>query len=515
MPVGTDQAYTNEVLQKLEKSVNDAIKDKNGKRSPIVKSVISNVTVGAVDPTSGEIGDFPNKGKITVAYVEFAHRRGESTTDYMARIRDAVRGIPGAEVTVDKEQGGPPLPKPIVIDIVGDNLDSLVVTSEKLKRFVQGRRIAGIEELRSDFQARNPEIVFNLDRERMNREGINTFQVVNNLRTAVFGKEISRFRDQNDDYKITLRLNEAQRENIDAVRNMPIVYRDMGMGGVVRQVPVSSFADIQYNTTYGGIKRKNQKRIITLSSNVLTGYNANEVVAEIQRELNNYNAPSGISIKMGGQQEDMAETMGFLGNAFLISVALIFLLLVMQFNSLSRTIIILSEVIFSIVGVMLGLAIFRTDFSIAISGIGIVALAGIVVRNGILLVEFMDLMLKEGMQPHDAIIEAGRTRMTPVLLTAIAAILGLIPLAVGLNIDFATLFSELNPHIFFGGDSAAFWGPLAWTMIYGLSFATFLTLILVPVLMLLSFRLKAWIRRKRGKEPEVFVEQKEIAFAEN
>jgi multidrug efflux pump len=165
--------------------------------------------------------------------------------------------------------------------------------------------------------------------------------------------------------------------------------------------------------------------------------------------------------------------------------------------------------------VMLGLAIFKTDFSIAISGIGIVALAGIVVRNGILLVEFMDLMLKEGMQPHEAIIEAGRTRMTPVLLTAIAAILGLIPLAVGLNIDFGTLFSELNPHIFFGGDSAAFWGPLAWTMIYGLSFATFLTLILVPVLMLLSFRLKAWIRRKRGKEPEVFVEQKEIAFAEN
>jgi multidrug efflux pump len=515
MPVGTDQAYTNEVLAKLEKNVNEALKDKNGKRTPIVKSVISNVTVGAVDPTSGEIGEFPNKGKITVAYVEFAHRHGESTVEYMQRIRDAVRGIPGAEVTVDKEQGGPPLPKPIVIDIVGDNLDSLVVTSERVKHFIQDRRIAGIEELRSDFQARNPEIVFNLDRERMNREGINTFQVVNNLRTAVFGKEISRFRDQNDDYKITLRLNEAQRGNIDAVRNMPIVYRDMGMGGMVRQVPVSAFADIQYNTTYGGIKRKNQKRIITLSSNVLTGYNANEVVAEIQRELNNYHAPAGISIKMGGQQEDMAETMGFLGNAFLISVALIFLLLVMQFNSLSRTVIILSEVIFSIIGVMLGIAIFQTDFSIAISGIGIVALAGIVVRNGILLVEFMDLMLKEGMQPQEAIIEAGRTRMTPVLLTAIAAILGLIPLAVGLNIDFGTLFSELNPHIFFGGDSAAFWGPLAWTMIYGLSFATFLTLILVPVLMLLSFRLKAWIRRKRGKEPQVFVEQKEIAFAEN
>ena len=521
MPVGTDQAYTNEVLAKLEKNVNEALKDETGKRTSIVKSVISNVTVGAVDPTSGEIGDFPNKGKITVAYVEFAHRNGESTVKYMEKIRDAVKGVPGAEVTVDKEQGGPPLPKPIVIDITGDNLDSLVATSESVKKYLKDKRIAGVEELRSDFQSRNPEIVFDLDRERMNREGINTFQVVNNLRTAVFGKEISRFRDQNDDYKITLRLNEDQRGNIDAVRNMPIVYRDMGMGGVVRQVPVSSFADIQYNTTYGGIKRKDQKRIITLSSNVLTGFNPNEVVADIQRELDNFNAPAGVSIKMGGQQEDMAETMGFLGNAFLISIALIFLLLVMQFNSLSRTIIILSEVIFSIVGVMLGLAIFRTDFSIAISGIGIVALAGIVVRNGILLVEFMDLMLKEGMAPHDAIIEAGRTRMTPVLLTAIAAILGLIPLAIGLNIDFGALFSELNPHIFIGGDSADFWAPLAWTMIYGLSFATFLTLILVPVLMLLSFRFKDWLKRKGNKLSEKMKEEGELkeheepSFVEN
>ncbi|HRO42372.1 MAG TPA: efflux RND transporter permease subunit [Flavipsychrobacter sp.] len=499
MPVGTDQAYTNEVLQELEKKVNDALKDDSGKRTPIVKSVISNVTVGAVDPNSGEIGDFPNKGKITVAYVKFSERKGESTVRYMERIRDAVRGVPGAEVTVDKEQGGPPLPKPIVVDITGDNLDSLVATSESLKRYLEKKNIAGVEELRSDFQVRNPEITFNIDRERMNREGINTFTIVNNLRTAVFGKEISRFRDQNDDYKITLRLNEEQRGNIDAVRNMPIVYRDMGMGGVVRQVPVSAFADVQYSTTYGGIKRKDQKRIITLSSNVLTDFNPNEVVADIQRELNNYKAPSGVSIKMGGQQEDMAETMGFLGNAFMISIALIFLLLVIQFNSLSRTLIILSEVIFSIIGVMLGLGIFRTDFSIAISGIGIVALAGIVVRNGILLVEFIDIMLKEGASPYDAIVEAGRTRMTPVLLTAIAAILGLIPLAIGLNIDFGALFSELNPHIYIGGDSADFWAPLAWTMIFGLSFATFLTLIIVPVLMLLSFRFKAWLKAKTTK----------------
>lgn len=500
MPVGTDQAYTNEVLGKLEKRVYKAldIDLEHNKKNDIVKSVISNVTVGAIDPNSGEVGDFPNKGKITVAYVEFAKRHGKSTSEYMERIRAAVQDVPGAEVTVDKESGGPPLPKPIVIDITGDNLDSLISTSERLKRFLEAKQIAGVEELRSDFQANKPEIVFDMDRERMNTEGITTGQVAGGLRTAVFGKEISRFRDDNDDYPITLRLMPGQREDVDAIRNMPIVYRDMGMGGVVRQVPVSSFADVHYGSTYGGIKRKDMKRIISLSSNVLGGFNENEVVKAIGAEVANFKAPTGIIIKMGGQQEDQAETMSFLGGAMGIAVLLIFLILIMQFNSLSRTLIIMSEIIFSVFGVLLGVGIFKINFSIVMSGIGIVALAGIVVRNGILLVEFMDLMLKEGMEPYDAILEAGRTRMTPVILTATAAILGLIPLAVGLNIDFATLFSELNPHIFFGGDNVAFWGPLAWTMIYGLSFATFLTLIIVPVMCLLSFRLKAWIKRKRA-----------------
>ncbi|MCD6064231.1 MAG: efflux transporter permease subunit [Flavipsychrobacter sp.] len=459
--------------------------------------MISNVTVGAVDPTSGEVGNFPNKGRITVAFVKFAERNGESTTKYLEKVRAAVKGVPGAEVTVDKEQGGPPLPKPIVVEITGDNLDSLIATSDRVKKYIESKNVAGVEELRSDFQANKPEIVFDLDRERMNSEGISTGQVVMNLRTAVFGEEISRFRDANDDYPITLRLQKDQRENIEAVRNMPMVFRDMGMGGVVREVPVSSFANIYYDNTYGGIKRLDQKRIITLSSNVLTGFNPNEVVAAIQEELNNYNTPAGINIRMGGQQEEQAETGAFLGNAMLISMGLIFLILIMQFNSFSRTVIIMSEILFSIFGVFLGVGIFKNDFSIVMSGIGIVALAGIVVRNGILLVEFMDLMLSQGMSNYDAIVEAGRTRMTPVLLTATAAILGLIPLGVGLNMDFAALFSEFNPHLYFGGDSVAFWGPLAWTMIYGLSFATFLTLIIVPVMCLLAFRAKDWVSNKR------------------
>lgn len=499
MPVGTDQAYTNQVLEKLEHRVTDVlgIDYKEGKKNPIVKSVIANVTIGAVDPSSGEVGNFPNKGRVEVAFVEYAKRNGVSTREYLTKIREAVKGIPGAVVTVDQESGGPPLPKPIVVDIVGDNLDTLIAVSERLNKFLVDKRIAGVEELRSDFQADKPEIVFDLNRERMNNESISTGQVVMALRTAVFGKEISRFRDANDDYPITLRVKKEQRENIDAVRNMPVLFRDMGMGGIIREVPMSAFADVKYSETYGGIKRKDLKRIISLQSNVLAGYNENEVVQAVGREVANFNTPSGITITMGGQQEEQAETGAFLGRAMMISMGLIFLLLIMQFNSLSRTVVIMSEIIFSIIGVFLGVSIFGTDFSIVMSGIGIVALAGIVVRNGILLIEFMDLMLKEGMTPYDAIVEAGRTRMTPVVLTATAAILGLIPLGVGLNIDFESLFTHLNPHIFFGGDNVAFWGPLAWTMIYGLSFATFLTLILVPVMMLLSFRFKAWLSKQK------------------
>jgi multidrug efflux pump subunit AcrB len=499
MPVGTDQAYTNTVLTRLENQVSQALIDpKTGKITPIVKSIIANVTVDAVDPSSGEVGNFPNKGRITVAFKEFSERHGVSSADYMERIRRVVNGIPGAVVTVDKEQGGPPLAKPIVIDITGDNLDSLIVTSEKLKRFIKSKQIPGVEELRSDFQANKPEIVFDLDRERMNSNSINTGQVAAGLRTAVFGKEVSRFRDENDDYPITLRLAKAQREEVSAIQNMPITFRDMGLGGAIRTVPVSSFANVRYATTYGGIKRKDQKRIISLSSNVIGGFNEQEVVQAVQRELNGFPVPADMTIKMGGQQEDQAETVGFLANAMLISICLIFLLLIIQFNSFSRTLIIMAEIIFSWFGVFLGMSIFRTTFSFVMSGIGMVALAGIVVRNGILLVEFMDLMLKDGMSPIEAIIESGRTRMTPVILTATAAILGLIPLAVGLNIDFASLFSELNPHIYFGGDSQVFWGPLAWTMIYGLSFATFLTLIVVPVMCLISFRIKGWLNRKLG-----------------
>ena len=486
LPVGTDQSYTNEVIRDVENRVTKVV----GKDNPVVSSIISNVTVGVTDPQDEDQGKYSNRGKVSVAFVEFGKRNGVNTSQYLDKIREGVKGIPGAEISVTKEQSGPPTAKPISIEITGDNLDSLVSASVRLKKYLDQKNVAGVEELKSDFQNNKPEILFDIDRERANREGISTGQVAMELRTALYGKEISKFRDVKDDYEINVRAREDQRNNLDILKNMSVTYRDMGMGGMIRQVPLSSFADIKYINTYGGIKRKQQKRIIILSSNVLGDYNPNEVVSNIQREIDQFKTPTGVTIKMAGEQEEQLETVKFLGVALLVSFGLILMILVTQFNSISKPIIILSEIFFSIIGVLLGITIFKMTMSTVMMGVGIIALAGIVVRNGILLVEFADLMVSQGMNTFDAVLEAGRTRMTPVLLTALATILGLIPLAVGLNMDFALLLTEFHPHIYFGGDNVAFWGPLSWTMIFGLIFATFLTLILVPVMYLLVSNLK-------------------------
>jgi multidrug efflux pump subunit AcrB len=301
----------------------------------------------------------------------------------------------------------------------------------------------------------------------------------------------------NDDYPIQLRLKESQRNDINTLINLPITFRDMATGGQVRQVPLSSIAKVGYTNSYAGIKRIDQKRVISISSNVLTGANPNEIVAAIQESLASFDKPDEVGIKMTGEQENQKETTDFLGVAAMVAFGLIFMILVIQFNSTSKPLIIMAEILFSIIGVLIGFSLFKMEISIVMSGVGVLALAGIVVRNGILLVEFTDLLIAQGMELKPAIIEAAKTRMTPVLLTAMAATLGLIPLAFGFNINFVTLFSEFNPHIFFGGDNVAFWGPLSWTMIFGLIFGTFLTLFLVPVMYLFVAKIKERVYKSK------------------
>lgn len=495
LPVGTDQAYTDSVTKVLESKVYAVIGEKND----AVKSVIASVGENVTDPSDQDQGYYANKSKIEVAFVEFSKRHGASTVKYLDQIREAVKiVVPGAEITVSQEQGGPPVGKPISIEITGDDLTAIAQTSKNLKRYLDSLRIDGVEELKSDLQDSKPQITFDIDREHMNRLGIFTGSVGSEINMAVLGREVSKYRDLNDEYKIMLRYKQDQRYDVSLLNSIRVVYRDMGMGGIIRSVPVASFASIKYDNTYGVIKRKNQKRIVTISSNLLTDYQSREaeVVSNVMTAVKQFPKTDGVDIKFGGSQEEQAETTSFLGNALLISLGLIFIILVIQFNSIGKPIIILSEILFSIIGVLLGFALFKMSFSIVMTGIGIVALAGIVVRNGILLIEFAEMLREQGVGPYEAIVEAGRTRMTPVLLTATATSLGLIPLAIGLNLDFVTLFTEFNPHIFIGGDSTSFWGPLSWTMIFGLMFATFLTLFLVPVMYLMSENLKARIFKK-------------------
>ncbi len=486
LPVGTDPAKTNKVMLQVEQKVNEVLGDSN----KIVKSVITNVTKGTTDPQDQDQGDYPNRGKIAISFVDFEKRDGESTAAILSSLQNLHWSIPGAEINVTKEQSGPPVSKPINIEVRGDDFNELVVNAVNLKHFLDDQKIAGVENIKSDFESNKPEIVFNIDRERANREGISSGAIAMEIRNAVFGLEASKFRDEKDQYPIQIRYQYDQRNNIEALRNLKITFRDMNMGGVLRSVPMSAFCDIQYSNTYGSIKRKMQKRVITLSSGVTAGNNENEVAANVQKAIKGFSPTGKIEVKMTGQQEEQAETGAFLGGAMLSSLGLILLILVVQFASIGKPFIILTEIFFSIIGVLIGTALFKMDMSIVMTGVGVIALAGIVVRNGILLVEFAEKQREEGSSLWEATVDAGRTRMTPVILTATAAILGLIPLAVGLNIDFETLLAHGNPHIYFGGDSVVFWGPLAWTMIFGLAFATFLTLLLVPAMYLIAERLK-------------------------
>ena len=487
LPVGTDPAKTNVVMQMVEKKVNSVLGDSN----KLVKSIITNVTKQTNDPQDQDQNDYPNRGKIAISFVDFSEREGKSTMDYLIKLQHLRWNIPGADIIVSQEQAGPPVSKPINIEIRGDKFDDLVNNSIRLKRYLDEQKIPGVDNLKSDFESNKPEIVFNIDRERANREGISTYIIAAEIRNAVFGiDKPSKFRDANDEYPIQIRYQYDQRNNIEALRNLKISFIDMNMGGILRSVPLSAFCDIQYSNTYGGIKRKMQKRVISLSSNASAGFNENEVAAAVQKAMDGYKKQGNVEIAMTGSKEEQAETGAFLGRAMLISLGLILMILVTQFNSVGKPFIILSEIFFSIIGVLIGTALFKMNMSIVMTGIGIVALAGIVVRNGILLIEFAELSRSEGMNLWDATIEAGRTRITPVILTATAAILGLIPLAVGLNIDFETLLTHGNPHIYFGGDNVVFWGPLSWTMIFGLAFSTFLTLLLVPAMYLIAERLK-------------------------
>jgi multidrug efflux pump subunit AcrB len=501
LPVGSEVKHTDSITKVLEAKVNKVLGTENGKKNPVVESTIANIAVGASDPMRGDRSTRSELGRIQVNFVEFEKRHGVSTMPYLEAIRKEMKGIPGAEITVTQESNGPPTDPPVNIEIQGDDFDKLIKTAVGLKNYLDAAQIPGIEELKMDVDLQNPELTLTIDRDRALIEGVSSAQVGMQIRTALFGKEISKIKDGKDEYKIQLRNQEMQRKNLVDLLNMRLSFRDMAAGGMVKNIPISSLVKVEPTSTLGSVKRKNQKRQIQLSSNVLAneGYNPTAVNAVIAEYIENYKGiAEGVTVQQTGENEQQLETVAFLGKALIIALMLILFTLVLQFNSISKSVIILTEILFSIIGVLLGFALTGMKVSGIMTGLGIVGLAGIVVKNGILVIEFADELRSRGYKTREAVIQAGKTRIIPVLLTALAAILGFIPIAVGFNINFVTLFSELNPHIFFGGDNVAFWKPLSWTIIFGLAFAFFMTLFIVPAMYLIAERLRRPMRRQFG-----------------
>ncbi|MEX0724193.1 MAG: efflux RND transporter permease subunit [Gracilimonas sp.] len=485
MAAGTDLDETNRVNKLIEDRVYEVV----GRDNPAVKSIISNVAIGANPPGSIDPTPTANQSKVSVEFVDYQNREGVSTQEILNQIRDNVQDIPGTTVTVEKEQSGPPTGKPINIEITGDEFDELIALTDRFTSFIQDQDIEGIEELRSDLQVNNPEIIIDIDNEKANSYGISNVQVGGAIRTALLGEPISTFREDEDEYDVTLRLLEKDRSNITDLMNMTV-------STPTGYIPISAVATPRLESSYGAINRIDLNRVVTISSNVLTGYNANEINAEIRESLQNFDVPQGYEISLTGEQEEQAETGQFLMVALLAAVGLIFLILVSQFNSIGKPIIIMSQVLFSLIGVFIGFVTFGMDISVVLTGMGIIAVAGIVVKNGIILIDYIDILRNEGADLKEAVIEGGATRLNPVILTAASTILGLIPLAIGLNIDFYGLFASFEPNLYFGGDNASFWGPLAWTIIYGLGFATFLTLFLVPSMYYIGVNTKIWFKKK-------------------
>ncbi len=507
-PIGTDIETTNEGMKDIEQDVYDILAPYQN----ITKSVLTNVGKGAVGENEGFTGrgGQPHKGLITVSFLDFQFRNGINTSEILRELGDALIGnYPGIQVSVEKQSDGPPTGKPINIELSGKEFDNLLALSDSVIKTINTSDVEGIEGLKIDLDIGKPELLITIDRDKARRYGVSTYQIASTIRTALFGKEISDFKVGEDEYPIQLRMKEDYRYNLSSLLNQKITFRSASTGQII-QVPVSSVADITYSSTFGSVIRKDRRRVVTVYSNVLEGYNATRINDQIKPLLDKYDFPKGYKYEMTGEQEEQEKSMLFLIKAMIIAVSVITLILVTQFNSIVKPAIIMFSVILSTIGVFGGLSTFRMDFVVIMTGIGIVSLAGVVVNNAIVLIDYINLLKvrrrEELNLEHDAIlsladsmkciVEGGKTRLRPVLLTAITTILGLFPLATGINIDFANLLENFDPNFYMGGDNVAFWGPISWTVIFGLSFATFLTLVIVPCMYHVLYLVKVFITKK-------------------
>lgn len=521
-PQGTDINKTNEITKSIEKRVFKVLENKDliytndegVKQNYLVENGVAQVGEGAGNPQTdgGSSAEMPHKGKITVTMKEFKFRNGRDSEDLRKKIQESLRDIyPGVSISVEKDAVGPPSGYPINIEIKGDDYTELIATAERMKDFLNTKNIPGVDELKVDVNKDKPAMKVVLDREKAGELGVSAGQLGNQLRRSIFGEKAGVYKKDGEDYDIYVRFNEENRYNKSAIFNQNITFRDQA-SGQIKEIPISTIASQKNASSFSAIKHKHSGRIVVLYSALAPGYtDAGAAVSQIQAEMTSFDAPKTVKFDYTGQLEEQGKQQSFLVGALFTGLFLIFLILIFQFNSVSRPAIIMVAVFLSFIGVFLGLMITGKPFVIMMTMMGIISLAGIVVNNGVVLLDYTDLLIarkreelglgkKELLSNHlvfEAIVKGGKARLRPVLLTAITTVLGLIPLAIGFNIDFFSLFATGNPHIYMGGDNVIFWGPLAWTVIYGLIFATFLTLIVVPVLFYLVNRVKVRFKNKK------------------
>ena len=498
-PEGTDIKKTNETSMLIEsevyKVVNNSKYIDNGYNF-LVESAISQVGEGAGNPETdaGGTGEIPHKALITMTMREFKFRRGMSSEELRKEIQvELIEKFPGIAISVEKDSQGPPGGYPVNIEIYGEDYEQLIETAISMKNYLNQENIEGIEQLKIDVSRSKPGLEFNVDREKAGELGIPTGLVGQTIRNSIIGSKAGIYKLRGEDYEINVRFDEEFKNDINSIINQNIVFRDQSTGKT-KEVPIASIVDQKNITSFSAIKHIDLQRVVTLYSSILAGSNANEIVNTAEIALSGYEAPQGVEYKFTGEIKQQSENQEFLSGALLTGIALIILLLVFQFNSISKPFIVLASIVLSFTGVFLGIVIFNLTFSILMTMLGIISLTGIIVNNAVVLIDYTQLLFDRKKidlnMSKDEIIDkmiamelvktAGKARLKPVLLTAITTIFGLIPLAVGLNIDFFSLFANWNPNVYLGGDNVIFWGPLAWTVIFGITFATFLTLIIVP-----------------------------------
>lgn len=513
-PEGTAIAKTNQTTRKIEQEILSVMSrpeyNKNGENL-LVESMVAQVGEGSGNPTvdNGNTNELPHKGKITLTMQEFKFREGVSSESLRKAIQEQLfEKFPGVAISVEKDANGPPAGYPITIEITGASYLDLIQTTEQMKDFLNRVNVTGVEELKIDVNKNKPGTQLQIDRKKAGELGVSASQVGQLLRTSLFGSKAGIYKKDGDDYDINVRFDQANRYDNNALFNQNIIFRDPA-NGRIKEIPVAALVTQKNITSFNAIKHRELNRVVTLYSSVLAGYNANEVVEQVKNALNNFQLTDGINFKFSGEIEEQEKNMAFLSNALAAALGLILLLLVFQFNSISKPLIILLSIFLSFTGVFLGLMIFQMPFVILMTMMGIIALAGIVVNNGVVLLDYTQLLIDrkhetEGLESGTLlskdlaipqIIEGGAARLRPVILTAITTVLGLIPLAIGLNIDFFSMFSEWDPKIYIGGDNVIFWGPLAWTVIFGLTFATFLTLVIVPATFSIVYSIKLWLKK--------------------